>query len=272
MSVCARNGCDKIGKKACSACRKELYCCSECQKEDWKSHKIICNILKYMPNAVAAENMFNNVIIACKKALNLTEAQISKLGKKRYMKLLERAESFAEHQFGEKIAGDAYYYRDQPMGRHCIRHKINAVEVDVECLNSIYIRHAELNGSCDNNEADNVDDWAAGVFLIKGIHYLKKSIAILEPWIFQLGLPASERTNLLVAEDVNNLFMGCVSCYREALRMHTSNKAQPLDGTPNLDPNPNSNNTYLTCASNLSRASRLIEEIEGEEIGALKLS
>ncbi|KAJ7234624.1 hypothetical protein B0H12DRAFT_1142596 [Mycena haematopus] len=40
--ACGRDGCSKrgVGFKRCSACKKIAYCGVECQKEDWKRHKL----------------------------------------------------------------------------------------------------------------------------------------------------------------------------------------------------------------------------------------
>lgn len=40
--ACGRVGCSKrgVGFKRCSACKKTAYCSVECQKEDWKKHKL----------------------------------------------------------------------------------------------------------------------------------------------------------------------------------------------------------------------------------------
>jgi hypothetical protein len=46
LSTCALSECNEISTKACSACSKEAYCCSECQKLDWKKDKVICPILQ----------------------------------------------------------------------------------------------------------------------------------------------------------------------------------------------------------------------------------
>jgi hypothetical protein len=35
MPECARSDCNEIGTKSCSACLKEFYCGSECQKSDY---------------------------------------------------------------------------------------------------------------------------------------------------------------------------------------------------------------------------------------------
>lgn len=34
--------CRKDGKLLCGRCRKVRYCSPECQKDDWKRHKIYC--------------------------------------------------------------------------------------------------------------------------------------------------------------------------------------------------------------------------------------
>lgn len=52
MNPSNRLECNEIGINACSTCFKELYCTSECQKADWKAHKIMCNLIKLMPNTL----------------------------------------------------------------------------------------------------------------------------------------------------------------------------------------------------------------------------
>ncbi|KII90500.1 hypothetical protein PLICRDRAFT_52228 [Plicaturopsis crispa FD-325 SS-3] len=42
QSKCARRGCDKSSDKRCSKCRSAGYCSVECQKQDWKLHKLVC--------------------------------------------------------------------------------------------------------------------------------------------------------------------------------------------------------------------------------------
>jgi hypothetical protein len=49
---CARSGCDQEGTNSCFACRKEYYCIADCQKQDWKAHKILYKLIKLMPDAL----------------------------------------------------------------------------------------------------------------------------------------------------------------------------------------------------------------------------
>jgi hypothetical protein len=44
--MCARTGCDQIGTNGCSACSSKFYCSSECQKGDWKIHKLLRPCMK----------------------------------------------------------------------------------------------------------------------------------------------------------------------------------------------------------------------------------
>lgn len=35
---------DEKPLKRCTKCRKVLYCDAECQKADWKAHKMVCYV------------------------------------------------------------------------------------------------------------------------------------------------------------------------------------------------------------------------------------
>ena len=40
---CDFGNCQKDGSKRCSICKTVHYCSTECQKKDWKEHRILCN-------------------------------------------------------------------------------------------------------------------------------------------------------------------------------------------------------------------------------------
>jgi hypothetical protein len=70
MSQCARPDCQIAAKSSCSGCGREQYCCSICQKQDWKAHKSICAILKRLPNELQSYNEAARItkeILASKK-------------------------------------------------------------------------------------------------------------------------------------------------------------------------------------------------------------
>ena len=42
-SVCHADGCSNtVGLRTCGSCKMVKYCCKECQRADWKSHKELC--------------------------------------------------------------------------------------------------------------------------------------------------------------------------------------------------------------------------------------
>lgn len=100
MGLCARSGCIEIGTKDCAACLKESYCSGECQLEDWKAHRILCKFIKSMP--LSPYLSYVNLSLVFQKIRCLSEVQKAKLGKKKYIALLEHTLVFHEHQFGKK--------------------------------------------------------------------------------------------------------------------------------------------------------------------------
>lgn len=45
----------------CSACLKKGFCSSECQKTDWKIHKIMCSHMKNAENYLSFEDL--NIVL-----------------------------------------------------------------------------------------------------------------------------------------------------------------------------------------------------------------
>jgi hypothetical protein len=110
VSLIKMVGCSRLNCDACSACLQEFYCCAECQKKDWKVHKIVCHLVKQMPDM--RRQSFKDVCSVVNTALEQSEEQMFKLGRKKYIRLLQHTETYVEIQFGKQVAGKASYERD----------------------------------------------------------------------------------------------------------------------------------------------------------------
>jgi tetratricopeptide (TPR) repeat protein len=103
MSQCARHGCFQIGISKCSICLKDLYCSGDCQKADWKEHKLICKTLKKFSNQLQpfreVVEVINEIILS----------QTEKIGKN--VRVLGHLLSYAKFQFGDRIPGKSYRER-----------------------------------------------------------------------------------------------------------------------------------------------------------------
>jgi hypothetical protein len=97
MSLCARPGCESAAKSSCSACDREQYCGSICQKLDWKIHKSICAILKKLPQKQQPYDEASRII---------NEILPSNRGKD--ARVLEHLLSYADYQFWPPITGRDY--------------------------------------------------------------------------------------------------------------------------------------------------------------------
>jgi hypothetical protein len=187
---CAKPGCEQKGFKACSACRREYYCTSECQKKDWKTHKIVCNMIKRMPDTLLPS--FNDVLSVIQEVLGQTEAQIFKLGRKGYIRLLQHTATFAEHQFGKRIIGKTAYERDNG-------DSIDNFTVDLGVFFEVY---KEIVDQMLLNDAGNNTKGCSA----KTLPYLQKTLAVLEPWRIQISLSEEERIDILSEETIQRLY------------------------------------------------------------------
>lgn len=93
MHICARPFCNKGGLNRCSICLRQPYCSGECQKIDWKSHKIICKTY------LEALRVIDEVYKERPTQINLDAIVLTHLV------------SFEEHQYGDRVPGKAYRER-----------------------------------------------------------------------------------------------------------------------------------------------------------------
>jgi hypothetical protein len=153
MVKCTRPNCHQVGTKGCSAYLKEVHCSLECQKADWKDHKILCKLIKLVPDTVLK---FQDVSAVVKKVLHETNEQMAKLRINRCIILLEHAAVFAEHQCGKRIEGKADYEIDGD--------RIDAWSAEIDVLCTIYSALTKYPISKSN-----------------ALLYLQKPLSVLEP-------------------------------------------------------------------------------------------
>jgi hypothetical protein len=122
MSNCARPGCLKSGINRCSICLREPYCSGECQKLNWKSHRLICKTLKKLSHQLQP---YRVVIRLIEEIIGIT-LKTNQLK----MRLLEYLISYAVHQFGDRVPGKDY--RERENGE-----RVNNYVVEIDMLHYI---------------------------------------------------------------------------------------------------------------------------------------
>lgn len=101
MCECARPSCIKIGNSKCSTCLREAYCSGDCQKSDWKAHKLMCKTSKKLSNQLLPYRevvQVSHEIVTVPKNANDT-------------RVLSHVLSYAEFQFGDRVVGKSYRER-----------------------------------------------------------------------------------------------------------------------------------------------------------------
>jgi MYND finger len=93
---CKKKNCEGAGTAHCSACQNEWYCSVECQRSDWKVHKINCG-KKILPLL----ELQDSIRMAADQAKRYEEAGENVNAAAVYEKILISS----EYQFGEHIPG-----------------------------------------------------------------------------------------------------------------------------------------------------------------------
>jgi hypothetical protein len=163
VTECARPSYDQLGTKGCSACPKEFYCSAECQKSDWKMHKITWPFIKVMSDVLLP---FIEVATVIGKVRYQTDDQIAKLGRKNYVRLLHHVAKFAEYQYGKRVAGTSSYNRKNGSS-------VQNWEVEYNLLYNIYnsFTHYDV---IEDHGGDVIHYWK------QLMPYMQKALALLE--------------------------------------------------------------------------------------------
>jgi hypothetical protein len=164
---CGRPSCSNLGTKTCSACNTECYCRPECQKKDWKSHKIMCSCMKNSDTLLSTFTVHD-------KLAELRKQSELRNGTEEGRRILEFCVSFAEYQFGDRLIRKSYHDADW--------------EKDIGQISSIcYALGNEYSFS--TNDMD-MNDAYKDAFR-KAIHYFEKALSILQSWRTYFDLEAS---------------------------------------------------------------------------------
>jgi hypothetical protein len=111
--TCAKPGCFKAGTNKFSVCLREPYCCNDFQKEDWKSHelickdwkshKLICKALKNLSYQLSTYQEVARVILETRQEIN-KKMQL-------HVRVFVHLICYAEHRFGDRVVGKSYRKR-----------------------------------------------------------------------------------------------------------------------------------------------------------------
>jgi len=113
--------CHKKGTSICSGCKTVYYCSMECQKQDWKKHKVQCNKIKSFNEYLGRESgklKIKNKIEKCAQAL---------------IKL------------NYEIKGDQFVFCDVDERKNCCKISIIQNTNEYPELNSVFERYKNRN-------------------------------------------------------------------------------------------------------------------------------
>jgi hypothetical protein len=183
MFNCASLGCLKKATNRCSTCLRESYCSGDCQKVDWKLHKLVCKNLKKLSNQFQP---YREVIRVIKDIKGETTEK-----KEVESRLLLHLISYAEYQFGDPVAGK--FCRE----RGIVEERIDNWDVDIEILIVLYydfIRSSENDKSVSLIVKDK-----------KILPYYEKMLSILRPWSAYLDLNSTSRVVKLHKDQIDDI-------------------------------------------------------------------
>lgn len=134
MLKCARPICVKTGINRCSICLRETYCSGECQKGDWKGHKLICKTIKKFSNQLQPYYEAFKVISEILETAENADKQ---------SRVLTHLIAYSLHQFDDRISGK--FYRERGNAE-----LISNCKVEIDDFHQIYLRL--VNNVCDEQD------------------------------------------------------------------------------------------------------------------------
>jgi tetratricopeptide (TPR) repeat protein len=214
MAKCASPGCSKAGINRCSVCLGEPYCSGECQKGDWKSHKLICKTLKKLSPQLQPYQEVARVI----KEIRGERSKKIQLDKR----VLGHLVSYAEHQFGDRVPGKAY--RERGNGE-----RIDNWKVEIEILSPVYVDLAVVYSTDESLSMIDRDNFQ--------ISYHEKILNLSRPWSSKLDSSSNSRIDslkkgqidfLLVSLSTTERNIGMIFMRRNKFELAESNCQQAL--------------------------------------------
>lgn len=181
MSKCARPGCLQRGTSRCSTCLKEAYCNSDCQKADWKAHKLICKTVKRFSNQLQPYAKVVEIIREILKGPVKAGTDI---------RVVKHLLSYAEFQFGDTVPGNSCRQRKNG-------DRISNWVVEIEMLYPIYQRL--------------INDYAYDKSLSAIIRdnrmfpYLEMILDLLTPWSLLIDSDGTSRIDRLDKGQINRV-------------------------------------------------------------------
>lgn len=188
--LCARPCCKKLRLHICTACRNEGYCDIDCQRKDWKIHKILCIFMKNDKKLLP----FTEVDAVVSKLQEHAELKKGTVGE---IRILQYCLSFQENQY------DRILYRFE-----CEKGTIRVGDLSDDVISqsnhyinnivSICLSLGNAHETLTNNMA--MDDILKDT-INKSIYYYKKSLSILEKFQEEHGAGKKLRTNANIGEE-----------------------------------------------------------------------
>jgi hypothetical protein len=189
MFKCARPICNTPANSSCSGCGREQYCSSNCQRLDWRIHKLICPILKDL----STEQLpFHEAYQKVSEILSSTNGMNKRI--------LNHLLSFSERQFREEQLSVVYRERGD-------KERINWL-VDFNILHNINQRLFSLNHGHNHTTSTTI--------LYDSLFpYLERSVSLLTPWLIHFDSDAGSRSDSFNEIPIDGMYIKHFYTYRQ---------------------------------------------------------